>query len=342
MLVDVEQVMRVAFRPVGQTELQRWLADLGAKDGIPPLTREAPPEPPAARSTVGPLQAGSGQESGLVLNLDDAEEIRSADKPPPTPRPPVPAATEVMRKPPAFAGPDRPWHRQPAVRVGVGLVLLVIAVAAGARVMRRRTPSATGEATPAPTGSATVPAPASPPAVAPPAEKPAEKANAPASDSAAAAPATASAGADATAPAAAQPESPTDASEHPAEAEAKPTGEEAPPEEAAGGHSHRKGKPPQFPVVIKSDPEGSRVATGRHVFGKTPLTLRLRPGNSYELTFTRAGYAPVSRHFRFDDYAPQTLRITLTKKGAEAHKAAAPPAAAPTPAASPAKNFFSR
>ena len=28
MLVDVEQVMRVAFRPVGQTELQRWLADL--------------------------------------------------------------------------------------------------------------------------------------------------------------------------------------------------------------------------------------------------------------------------------------------------------------------------
>ncbi|HXU63445.1 MAG TPA: serine/threonine-protein kinase, partial [Polyangia bacterium] len=30
MLVDVEQVMRVAFRPLGQTELQRWLADLGA------------------------------------------------------------------------------------------------------------------------------------------------------------------------------------------------------------------------------------------------------------------------------------------------------------------------
>ena len=72
MLVDVEQVMRVAFRPVGQTELQRWLADLSAKDGVPPLTREAPPEPPAARSTVGPLRGGDGQESGLMLNLDEA------------------------------------------------------------------------------------------------------------------------------------------------------------------------------------------------------------------------------------------------------------------------------
>ena len=68
MLVDVEQVMRVAFRPVGQTELQRWLADLSSKDGVPSLTREAPPEPPASRSTVGPLRGGSGQESGLVLD----------------------------------------------------------------------------------------------------------------------------------------------------------------------------------------------------------------------------------------------------------------------------------
>src|SRR6185312_14956548 len=214
MLVDVEQVMRVAFRPLGQTELQRWLADLGAKDGIPPLTREAPPEPPAARSTVGPLQAGSGQESGLVLNLDDAEEIRSADKPPPTPPPPSPARTEVMTKPPAFAGPDRPWHRQPAVRLGAGLLLLVVAVAAGARVMRGHTQSATGEVTQPPAGSATAPAPAAaPPTAAPPAEKPAEKAIAlaPAPDSAAAGPATAPA--DAAAPAAARPEPPADSTE---------------------------------------------------------------------------------------------------------------------------------
>src|SRR4051812_40714428 len=49
MLVDVEQVMRVAFRAVGQTELARWLSDLSAKDGVPPLTRA---EPPAVNDTV--------------------------------------------------------------------------------------------------------------------------------------------------------------------------------------------------------------------------------------------------------------------------------------------------
>src|SRR5262249_10314312 len=94
MLVDVEQVMRLAFRAAGQTERQRWLADLTSRDGVPPLTREAPPEPPASRSTVGPLRGGDGQESGLVLNLDDAVEVkppaqnlpaRKGDRPPPPP-----------------------------------------------------------------------------------------------------------------------------------------------------------------------------------------------------------------------------------------------------------------
>src|SRR5580692_4281128 len=187
MLVDVEQVMRVAFRPVGQTELQRWLADLSTKDGVPTLTREAPPEPPASRSTVGPLRAGSGQESGLVLTLDDAEEVRAADRPPP---PPPAGATEVMSHPPQFAIPDRVWHRKPAVRIaGAGAVLLLGAVVS-ARVLSGHRPTeaipaapvVTAEAkpspqpgTPAPTPNPTVnpapttPAPASPAAAPPPA-----------------------------------------------------------------------------------------------------------------------------------------------------------------------------
>ena len=144
MLVDVEQVMRVAFRPVGQTELQRWLADLSNKDGVPTLTREAPPEPPASRSTVGPLRAGSGQESGLVLTLDDAEEVRASDRPPPPPS----SATEVMTHPPQFAIPDRAWHRRPAVRIaGAGAVLLLGAVV-WARVLSGHGP--TGATPPAP------------------------------------------------------------------------------------------------------------------------------------------------------------------------------------------------
>jgi hypothetical protein len=106
-----------------------------------------------------------------------------------------------------------------------------------------------------------------------------------------------------------------------------------------------KEKRSQVPVVIKSDPEGSRVTTGKHVFGSTPLTLKLRPGNSYEFTFTKAGYLSQSRRYRFDAEAPQSLRVTLKKAPEPPRKAAPPPP--PPPARGPPpvqsqKGFFSR
>ena len=108
---------------------------------------------------------------------------------------------------------------------------------------------------------------------------------------------------------------------------------------------HAKGKKPQFPVVIKTDPEGSKVTTGNHTFGTTPLTLRLRPGNSYEFTFTKAAYTPLSRRYRFDREQPQTLRVTLKKAPEPPHKAAPPPPPPPARGAPPmpaGKGFFSR
>ena len=106
-----------------------------------------------------------------------------------------------------------------------------------------------------------------------------------------------------------------------------------------------KAKRPQFAVVIKTDPDGTRVSTGKHVFGTTPLTVKLRPGNSYDFTFTKPGYAPLSRKYRFDSEEPQTLRVTLKKSAPEPHKATAPapavkPAAPPPPP--PKKGFFAR
>src|SRR5215470_12208965 len=159
MLVDVEQVMRLAFRPVGQTELQRWLADLTTKDGVPPLTREAPPEPPASRSTVGPLRAGDGQESGLVLNLDDAVEVkRGASRPPPPP-----AATEVMSHPPPFVSKDRPWNKRREVQIAGGVALVLLLVLAVKPLVRGdRRPPPVAAATPAPT-PAPKPSPVAPP-----------------------------------------------------------------------------------------------------------------------------------------------------------------------------------
>ena len=105
--------------------------------------------------------------------------------------------------------------------------------------------------------------------------------------------------------------------------------EEEPAEEESAEkkpESAAKSKRGPFPVAIKSEPDGSRVTTGKHVFGTTPLTVKLRPGNSYEFTFTKAGYAPLVRRYRFDEDEGQTLRVTL-KKAPEPKK----PAPAPRP-----------
>jgi len=335
MLHDVEQVMRVAFRPVGQTELQRWLADLSAKDGVPPLTREAPPEPPAARSTVGPLRGGDGQESGLMLNLDEALEVRPADRPPPPPA----AATEVMSHPPAFVGKDKRWSSRREVQFGAGILIVVLLVLSVKALSGGSEPGKTRGAPPvATTPSPAQPAPPSPPPVAatpppeavapPPAPPPAAPPPAPAA-------AEPSAAADPPAPAAGNVKE-TEAEERDA------TDEDAgdrKPESAA------KSKRAPFPVMIKSEPDGSRVTTGKHVFGTTPVTVKLRPGNSYEFTFTKAGYAPLVRRYRFDEDEAQTLRVTLKKvpepkkQTASASPAKAPPPAQPAP---PRKGFFTR
>jgi eukaryotic-like serine/threonine-protein kinase len=356
MLVDVEQVMRVAFRPVGQTELQRWLADLSAKDGVPTLTREAPPEPPASRSTVGPLRAGSGQESGLVLTLDDAEEVHASDRRPPPP----PSATEVMTHPPQFAIPDRAWHRKPAVRIAGAFAVLLLGAVVSTRVLSGRhptdasrpapvvkpsapatTPPPTSALNPTPTVAAPAPAATSPAATAAAADAQAARAPTPSSPSSgvtAATPEPMGAAGSNGAGVAAAPEARKEGAEVP-----PPPGDGQPgaPEAESGSLRPSKEKASPVPVVIKSDPEGSHVATGRHQFGTTPLTLKLRPGNSYELTFTRPGYAAVTRHYRPEGQGPQSFRVSL-KKVSEPKKQPAPVVVAPKPAPPPPKRFFSR
>jgi serine/threonine-protein kinase len=328
MLVDVEQVMRVGFRPVGQTELQRWLTDLSSKDGVPPLTREAPPEPTV--TTVGPLRGGDGQESGLVLNLDDAVEVRSKHRPPP---PPV-ATTDVMKHPPQFAPQDRRWTERREVRIGGGILIVVLLVLAVKTFSGGK---------PAPTQPTPVAAAPTTPPPAPPPPTPAPVAVAPAPPSLAAPPTPA---ADEPAKVAAATEPAGAAKPEPAKPEAaEPEDDKAAPEEKPAPEESEKPEPAPkakrqpVAVVIKSDPEGTHVATGKHVFGTTPLTLKLRPGNSYELTFTKPGYTPLSRKYRFDGNEPQTLRVTLKKVPAPPPP---PPVAKTPPPPPPKKSFFTR
>ena len=322
------------------------MAALQAKDEVPPLTREAPPEPPAARSTVGPLRGGDGQESGLMLNLDEALDVRPADRPPPPPA----AATEVMTHPPAFVGKDKRWSSRREVQFGAGVLIVVLlvlsvkALSGGGEPDKTRSAPPIASAPPAPPAAQPAPpppppAPAAPPpaaAVAPPPPAP-EPAPPPEP---------------AKAPAAAAEPAAVAAADPPASAKAKENEqvERAPDEDEVADtkpESSTKSRRSPFPVVIKSEPDGSRVTTGKHLFGTTPLTLKLRPGNSYEFTFSKAGYAPLVRRFRFDEDEAQTLRVTL-KKSPEAKKPGPTPPqakaapAAPPPAPSKKGGFFTR
>jgi serine/threonine protein kinase len=68
MLTDIEQVMRTVFRPVGQTELKRWLSALGARDGQVPMAKGAPaPTPSQGRAP------GTGEMEGKDVELDDVD-----------------------------------------------------------------------------------------------------------------------------------------------------------------------------------------------------------------------------------------------------------------------------
>jgi serine/threonine protein kinase len=72
MLADVERVLRTAFRPVGQSELKRWLADLTARDGVLPISQAS------ARPTATRTKTGTGEleeEDVVLLDSQDSEEV---------------------------------------------------------------------------------------------------------------------------------------------------------------------------------------------------------------------------------------------------------------------------
>jgi eukaryotic-like serine/threonine-protein kinase len=361
MLLDVEQVMRLAFRPVGQTELHRWLSDLSAKDGVPPLTREAPPAPDTVVDVVGAARgaggkAATGEESGLVLDLDGAIEMKPGS-PPPRPNspklpnlPPYPNAgpTEVMTHPPDMSVPVPgvpvfapspavseeiesvlPWYRRRAgIAVGaVGLVLALV-VTAKAFTTGRRRPEDPPAATSSPPPSAAPPVPmpiAAPTAVPvvvapapPPAPEPAKVA---------------------VAEPKAEP-SPTGKDEgEPAKSAPKEDPTEA-PEPRAKVHKPAPSKAASSTIAVtfRTEPEGARVATKNHVYGTTPQPAKLAPGAIYDLTFTKAGYAPASKKYVVPTTTkgPQTLRVSL-RKLPDPKKAPPPPVVS-----GPRKGWFSR
>jgi hypothetical protein len=135
--------------------------------------------------------------------------------------------------------------------------------------------------------------------------------------------------------AAAPPEAPPTADEPKADDEPE---EDAKPDLGA----KTKAAKPTVSVTFKTDPEGASVATKTKTYGTTPKAVKLTPGNSYDLTFTKAGYVPATKHFvapAAGKSAP-TVRVSL-KKVPEPPKAK--PVEARSPPPPPArKGWFSR
>jgi serine/threonine protein kinase len=72
MLADLEHVLRNVFRPVGQTELKRWLADLSANDGQPSILKAT------SRHTAS--RTGTGELDGQDVVLSDSQEVQEEDE----------------------------------------------------------------------------------------------------------------------------------------------------------------------------------------------------------------------------------------------------------------------
>jgi hypothetical protein len=68
MLTDIENVLRTVFRPVGQTELKKWLAALGARDGLPPMSK-------ASNTPTPGRPPGTGEMEGKDVVLSDMGDV---------------------------------------------------------------------------------------------------------------------------------------------------------------------------------------------------------------------------------------------------------------------------
>jgi hypothetical protein len=66
-------------------------------------------------------------------------------------------------------------------------------------------------------------------------------------------------------------------------------------------------------VRITSSPLGAVVRTKKQVIGRTPLSIRFKPGSTYELTFVKAGYATTRRPLQVRAGKAGSLSVALKK-----------------------------
>ncbi|MGB8295613.1 MAG: serine/threonine-protein kinase [Polyangia bacterium] len=320
MLNDIETVQRSAFKPAGQTELKRWLAELQRIDGAPTISKAAGPTLAPDDSQALPLADSAD------LIFDDSSQIWQPIEGPIRPTQPTMAAVPALL-PTVHASalarrlPEKQssiTSRRVAILAFLGGVAALLAWL-GLRETPRR-PRLAMRPSPAPRPASSAPAPR--PAVPPPAATvPPPAATAPTPPPQAtqkAAPVDSPP--DARLPTPPQSEDDEEAllkhsepaasdqilGEDDGEKPAKPpTAKRARPESAL---------PESVSVYIESQPQGAVIKLKNRVFGRSPLKLRFRPGIMYELTFVKKGYQNTSKRFTVTGRKNQKVRVTLKKK----------------------------
>jgi serine/threonine protein kinase len=272
MMRDVEAALRSEFGSVGQSELKRFLDELGRRDGALPISRNpALPEDEATargKRTLALQDAARDSELGLA----QTRLLSVAAAPPATSEPPAPMAgttARVRRR----QGPRLVIAVAVTVLLGTGAILLV---RAGPDVWRRfgaagRRPADTRVTAAQPDHRA--------------GERPSG----------------------ATGPASIVQLPPPPSESVPSPAERRPAARVAEP-----------ARPPHRTVTVRvgSRPSGATVRSQEGgVLGQTPLALSLRSGTVLRLTFTRHGYAPLSRRVTVGS-SPQSLVVALTRPAA--------------------------
>jgi len=315
MLVDIENVQRTIYKPSGQTELKRWLAELQQRDNCPTISHAAASLPAPAINQE--LDVGEGAEvvfdESNVIEIDDLlrgiqETIAATPAELPAIRPrseeKTTASTPVATKPSHIPG-----------RI-IAFALILAALAFGAWLalpdsnrskhssdQRAKHAEAKTEAK-----AAAVPAP-----IAAVDASPALSADS---------------GVVATPPAPAKPtggataETKDDEEEEALLKNAEPANNDRVIDEDEGIPSRKKPVAAKasapaataISVHVVSTPEGAIVSLGKRVFGRAPLNLRFRPGITFELKFVKKGYVPATKRFAVKDRKNQSVKVVLKKK----------------------------
>ena len=308
MLVEVEQVMRLAFRPVGQTELVRWLAELAEKDGATPLTRQIQVNDEGATPAAQPaaLAAQAAADAAAALDLGVVDLVTPPERPAPpaalgTPTPrtpglgrPPPATPPGSTMEPITVGPEHTkkirlrFRGVAMLATGVTLALVGLSAAIKSFLPIHHAPTVALPAPPPhvqPVKPAPEPAVAAPPAVAVALEP------------------------------AAPPPAPEPREERAVAVRDRPVASAGP----------RSRSPRQVAVTVKSEPDGAKVTTRHHTYGVTPVTIKLRPGHRYALTVTKPGFAATTTHYTVEAAETQTVQVALTRAGETKNRTAESP-----------------